>query len=256
MQDLIVALVQADQIWEDKSANRSHYETLLSNLDPSVNLIVLPEMFDTCFSMNTDLAEEWSDSSSLTFLKKLARDKNAAVYTSFMCRENGHFFNRGTFVYPDGRIVHYDKRKTFGLAGEDKVFTAGNTEKIVDFQGWKIQLQICYDLRFPEISRNALVNGSTPAYDVLIYVANWPERRSLHWKSLLQARAIENQSYVIGVNRVGLDGKNLLYSGDSASISALGEIDANDTGESVNMVTLSASALSEVRTSLPFLRDR
>jgi omega-amidase len=257
MQDLSVTLVQADQVWEDKLANQVHFNTLLSTMPSQVDLIILPEMFDTGFSMNTELAEEWENNTSLTFLREMAQTKNAAVYTSVMCRENGKFYNRGVFVYPNGDHSVYDKRKTFGLAGEDQVFTAGNTEQIIHFKGWNIQLQICYDLRFPEICRNRLTEDKNPAYDLLIYVANWPERRSVHWKTLLQARAIENQCYVIGVNRVGKDGKELSYSGDSACITALGEATFCEAGkETMQLIHLSQKSLQQIRTTLPFLKDR
>ena len=257
MQDLKVAVIQADQVWEDKLANQAHFKALVSQMTSQVDLILLPEMFDTSFSMNTDLAEEWSDNTSLTFLQELALSKDAAIYTSLMCRENGKFYNRGVFVYPNGDYAIYDKRKTFGLAGEDLVFTAGNTEQIIRYKSWNIQLQICYDLRFPEICRNRLIDNEVPAYDVLIYVANWPQWRSVHWKSLLQARAIENQCYVIGVNRVGKDGKELSYSGDSVCITALGEATFCEAGkETVQLFPLTLESLQHIRTTLPFLKDR
>jgi omega-amidase len=257
MQDLNVALVQCEQYWENKSRNWKHYIELLEGLDSSVDLLVLPEMFDTGFSMNTSLAEEWNTNSSLNFLLELSKKHQSAIYTSMMCRENERYFNRGVFVRPDGTVHTYDKRKTFGLAGEDRVYTAGNEERIVEFKGWKIQLQICYDLRFPEICRNRLLENGHPAYDLLLYVANWPERRSTHWKTLLQARAIENQCYVVGVNRLGEDGKKLAYSGDSAAVDPLGWVELYaDTMERINVCKLSASKLHEIRESLPFLKDR
>jgi omega-amidase len=258
MQDLTLALVQANQIWEDKQANWDHYMALLSGFNEPVDLIVLPEMFDTGFSMNTSLAEEWGDTnSSLQFLKRISKNNNAAVYTSLMCKEKADFYNRGVFVYPNGRISHYDKRKTFGLAGENLVYTAGKEEKIIEFKGWKILLQICYDLRFPELCRNRIINGKLAAYDLLLYVANWPERRNSHWKTLLQARAIENQCYVIGVNRVGMDGGNLSYSGDSVCVTALGETEWCERSiETIKLVTLSNLSLENIRFNLPFLKDR
>lgn len=258
MQDLKIALVQADQIWEDKTANWNHYIDLLSGLRSQVDLILLPEMFDTGFSMNTSLAEEWEDSnSSLQFLRRISKNNDAAVYTSIMCKEKGNFYNRGVFVYPDGSISFYDKRKTFGLAGENRIFTAGTEEKIIDFKGWKILLQICYDLRFPEICRNHMSEDKLPVYDLLLYVANWPERRNVHWKTLLQARAIENQCYVVGVNRVGIDGQDIPYSGDSVCVTALGETEWCDRNEeTIKMVKLSNLALNQTRLALPFLQDR
>jgi predicted amidohydrolase len=257
MQDLNICLVQSEQYWENKSGNWDHYSQLLEKIDTPVDLIVLPEMFDTAFSMNTSLAEEWNENSSLSFLKQLSTNHQSAIYTSLMCKEGSHYFNRGVFVRPEGIVDVYDKRKTFGLAGEDKVYTAGKEGKIVEFKGWKIQLQICYDLRFPEISRNYLNTDGEPAYDLLLYVANWPERRALHWKTLLQTRAIENQCYVVGVNRVGKDGNNLVYSGDSVFVNSLGQTVYCISGEEMTKtVSLSSNALNEIRTALPFLKDR
>lgn len=256
MQDLKVTLVQANQIWEDKQANLEHYSSLLTQVEET-DLVVLPEMFHTGFSMNAEtLAETMEDSEGLDWLKNKSKEFNAAFYTSLIIKENGKYYNRGVFVHPEGKIETYDKRKSFGLAGEDEVYTAGTERKIVNYKNWNIQLQICYDLRFPEISRNRLI-GETPLYDVLIYVANWPEKRSLHWKSLLVARAIENQSYVIGVNRVGIDGKSLKYSGDSNLTDCLGVVEiATSSIEEVNTFNLSNSYLADTRKSLPFLKDQ
>jgi len=257
MQDLNIALVQSEQHWEDKSRNWNHYCKMLEKIDGNVDLIVLPEMFDTGFSMNTSLAEEWNENSSLSFLNNLSSNYQSAIYTSFMCKDGSHYFNRGVFVRPDGTVDIYDKRKTFGLAGEDQVYSAGNEAKIIEFKGWKIQLQICYDLRFPEICRNYIDTDGGPAYDLLLYVANWPERRAVHWKTLLKARAIENQCYVVGVNRVGKDGNNLVYAGDSVSVNSLGEAAFCNSGEEmIKTINLSSNALKEIRTALPFLKDR
>ncbi len=255
MQDLKVALVQANQVWEDKLANFENYTVLLKNVD--VDLIVLPEMFQTGFSMNTTkLAEEWQKSPSVDWLTSLSRSKNSAIYTSLMIAENGNYYNRGVFVYPSGDIKVYDKRKTFSLAGENKFFNSGKNETIVEYLGWKIQLQICYDLRFPEISRNYLLPNLTPAYDVLLYVANWPEKRVSHWNALLKARAIENQAYVLGTNRVGVDANDIVYSGDTQILNAIGEvIDLNIREENVLITTLKKDSLNSVRKTLPFLSD-
>lgn len=257
MQDLKVTLVQANQIWENKEENLKNYDTLLENIS-NVDLILLPEMFHTGFSMNAEnLAETENDSCGLEWLKKTAKNKNAAIYTSLIFKENNFYYNRGVFVEPTGAIYKYDKRKTFGLAGEDKVYTAGTTETIVNYKGWKLQLQICYDLRFPEIVRNKILPNHFPAYDVILYVANWPQRRSEHWKTLLKARAIENQSYVLGVNRVGTDGKDLEYSGDSMCIDSLGNTEfCRESVEEVVNFELSHDKLLKTREMLPFLKDR
>jgi omega-amidase len=256
MQDLKIALVQANQIWEDKLANFENYSSLLKDIS-AIDLILLPEMFQTGFSMQVEkLAEKWENGSSMQWLKNLAKEKEAAIYTSLIIEDQNGYYNRGVFVEPSGKVHSYDKRKSFGLAGEDQFFTAGKKEKIVSYKNWNFQLQICYDLRFPEIVRNSINDSGAPSYDVILYVANWPEKRAEHWKSLLQARAIENQSYVLGVNRVGLDATNLNYSGDSMSINPLGKIEACNPGqEEVKLISLSAKDLSEIRTSLPFLKD-
>jgi predicted amidohydrolase len=254
MQDLIVSLVQANQIWENKSANFSNYLRLLESINEPVDLVIFPEMFDTGFSMNIKLAEDWSSNNSLNFLIELAVEKQFAIYTSLMVKENNHYYNRGVFVHPSGEVSYYDKRKSFGLGGEDKFYTAGKTETIVNYKDWKINLQICYDLRFPEIARNYEIDGK-PKYDLLLYVANWPSKRSEHWKTLLKARAIENQSYVIGVNRFGEDANGLSYSGDSSCFDPLGNCQCQIIKESVFTTTLSELTLNSTRTSLPFLKD-
>lgn len=254
MQDLKVTLVQANQKWEDKLANFENYSRLLKSIEHQTDLIILPEMFDTGFSMNIQLAESWENNSSLDYLIELAAEYNTAIYTSMMAKVDDTIFNRGVFVFPTGYVQTYDKRKSFGLGGEDKYYTSGNKETIVEFRGWKINLQICYDLRFPEIARNYEVNG-IPKYDLLLYVANWPAKRAEHWKSLLIARAIENQSYVIGVNRVGVDKKELIYSGDSICVDSLGELMVQLENETVFTTTLSKLTLNNTRTSLPFLKD-
>ncbi len=253
MQDLKVTLVQANQVWEDSEANFHNYTQLLENVE--TDLILLPEMFQTCFSMNLDLAETYEGNSAIEWLKDLAASKNAAVYTSLMVKDEGNHFNRGVFITPEGAISTYDKRKTFGLAKEDKYFASGNTQTIVSYKDWNFNLQICYDLRFPEICRNKISN-QFPIYDVLLYVANWPQKRSLHWKSLLRARAIENQCFVIGVNRVGTDGNGFEYSGDSRLIDALGQEYLLEQGKEMTQTfVMKKSELEKIREKLPFLKD-
>lgn len=253
--DLKLVLIQANQVWENKSANLSHYEELLAPVK-GADLILLPEMFHTGFSMNSaQLAEEMAQSAGIEWLRANAQAKKAALYTSLIIKENTNFYNRGVFVKPTGEILVYDKQKTFGLAGEDKFYSAGRWNTIVDYFGWKIQLLICYDLRFPELSRNQLINNE-PAHDLLLYVANWPEKRRTHWQTLLRARAIENQSYVAAVNRVGVDGTGLSYTGDSVVINPLGIESGCQVGvEEVKEVVLRKVELGEIRKSLPFLKD-
>ncbi len=255
MQDLNVVTVQANQVWEDKAANLTNYERLLKNVE-AADLIILPEMFQTGFTMNSASLAEKMDGESVAWLKKLASEKQAAVYTSLIIEENGGFFNRGIFVKPDGELSVYDKRHLFGLASEDHFFSAGKNKTIVNYKGWNINLQVCYDLRFPENCRNREIDGK-PEYDLLLYVANWPERRVKHWSALLLARAIENQSYVVGVNRVGTDANDLNYNGSTVVVNALGEIISNhsDNSESVGHTLLYAGELRETRIKLPFLKD-
>lgn len=252
MRDLTITLVQADQKWEDKSANFANYEALLAEIEPT-DLILLPEMFNTSFTMNTSLVESMGDK-SIQWLKKLAQEKNAAIYTSLMISENDAFFNRGVFVEPNGTLTTYDKRKCFSMANENLYFSAGQSATVVEYLGWKIQLQICYDLRFPEISRNELIEG-TPKYDLILYVANWPEKRIEHWNTLLKARAIENQSFVAGANRFGRDGNGFDYSGGSMLIDPTGNLHILPTNESIRSFVIKTENLKKIREMLPFLRD-
>ena len=253
MQDLRVTLVQADQVWEHPKANFEKFNALLNGVE--TDLIVLPEMFHTCFSMNLNLAEDYSSNSAVAWLKNMSIQKDAAIYTSLMVKEKDAHFNRGVFVLPTGEIFTYDKRKTFGMAGEDAYFASGDSPTVVHYKGWNFQLQICYDLRFPEISRNKISNHS-PMYDVLLYVANWPHKRSIHWKTLLHARAIENQCYVVGVNRVGIDGNGFEYSGDSGVIDALGQKNLLEAGKEMTQTfVIKRNELEAIRERLPFLKD-
>ena len=248
MQDLTITLIQTKQFWEDKVSNFTHFESILTHIGVT-DLIILPEMFHTGFTMNAvDFAENYTDSTAIKWLKNMALLKQAAIYTSLIIYDQNYFYNRGVFIEPNGKLTYYDKRKLFTLAGEEKVYRAGQEKKIVEYKGWKLQLQICYDLRFPEITRNSLVKNK-PLFDILLYVANWPERRATHWKSLLFARAIENQSFVVGLNRVGEDGKGLTYSGDSMVINANGECISSilPHKESIQTLTLSMNTLLEFR---------
>jgi predicted amidohydrolase len=256
MQDLRITFIQFDQSWENIEANVSKVSYFMDSIE-DCDLIVLPEMFHTSFSMNVALAQEWIDNPILAKLCAWSKQKQAAIYTSMMVKENGCFFNRGVFVQPNGDVSTYDKRKAFGLGGEDRVFTSGNQETIVEYLAWKFNLQICYDLRFPELIRNRLDENGLPAYDVLLYVANWPQKRVTHWSTLLQARAIENQCYAIGVNRVGTDAIDLYYSGSSAAYDGLGQtIVAMNDQEGLTSFTLKENDLIDLRRSLPFLKDR
>lgn len=258
MDTLRVTLVQTEQYWENKETNLQHFEQLIQNIDQT-DLILFPEMFHTGFSMNaTKLADVYGDSIAMKWLLKQAKLNDAAIYTSFICKEQGKYLNRGVFVRPDGEVSIYDKIKLFTLAKEEQHYSSGSKEQIVEWRGFKIKLTICYDLRFPEIQRNRMVSSNDTEYDVLLNVANWPERRSLHWKTLLKARAIENQSFVVGVNRVGEDENALSYSGDSMVIGPFGEIlsSIGPNQEVVETVFLQKETLFHIRERLNFLKDQ
>lgn len=256
MQDLRITILQVSQFWENKKQNEEHFIALLSEIF-ACDLILLPEMFNTGFSMNTiGLSEEMSNSKGLEMLKKWAKQNQAALYTSLIIEETGLFYNRGVFVLPSEEVEVYDKQKLFGLGGESKDFTPGKNSKIVTYLGWKIKLQICYDLRFPELARNKIVDGK-PAYDVLLYVANWPKSRIAHWDILLQARAIENQCYVVAVNRVGTDGNGLFYNGHSSIYHPNGEqlMSFKEDEEAHKSKAINYQELLDIRKALPFLQD-
>lgn len=257
MQNLRVSLVQTKQYWEDIPANLDYLSQKMEAIT-ATDLILLPEMFQTGFSMNVTLfAEKPENSPSLNWLKQESAKHNAAIYTSMIVEVAGKYYNRGFFVKPDGSFVQYDKRKLFRMGHEDDYFTPGNKPVVVEWKGWKINLQICYDLRFPELSRNFIKADGEANYDICLYVASWPERRAHHWKTLLPARAIENQSFLCGINRVGTDGKELVYSGDSMAYNALGEslVELVSYEEIIHQIEFSKADLDQIRKSLNFLRD-
>ena len=245
-----VALLQSTLFWEDPEANRRHFSGLIGSLDPGVDLIVLPEMFTTGFTMEPARIPPEEGPRTLEWMRQQASLANAGVVGSIACRDEGGFRNRLVFTMPDGTHGTYDKRQTFTLAGEDKVYRRGTERVLVSFRGFRICPLICYDLRFPVWSRN------TEDYDVLIYVANWPSPRVRAWDTLLCARAIENMSYVVGVNRVGSDPNGHSYSGHSAVFDSLGQRLAYSEAQEVLRVRLSRSHLEETRGSLRFLQDR
>ena len=258
MSDLILCTLQLDLVWENPQANREKTERLLQQVGKDVDLIVLPEMFTTGFSMDAPrIAEkhDYSTMESLRWMKKTAKTKGAVITGSIAVEDGGEYFNRLYWVEPSGKFSFYDKHHLFAFAGEDKHYTAGKNKIIVEIKGWKILPLICFDLRFPEWSRNKLVENS-PQYDLLLYVANWPERRSEHWKKLLLARAIENQCYMAGVNRVGKDDNGIRYRGDSAIIDYLGKyvLSHPEFEESIKVATLNKSSLVKYRKVFPVLR--
>lgn len=256
MDNLRVTLVQANLHWEDITANLQHFTALLATV-AETDLIVLPEMFSTGFSMNANAVAETMDGSAIQWMLQTARSKNCHITGSLIITEGGDYFNRLVWATPDGKLQTYDKRHLFSLTDEPRIFTAGTNRLIVNLKGWNICPLVCYDLRFPVWARNG-INPDTglPYYDVLLYVANWPERRSHAWKSLLVARAIENQCYTIGVNRVGNDGTGMPHSGDSMAIDALGAtLYHKAKAEDVYTVTLAYDVLQQTRTQLSFLKD-
>jgi len=221
-----VQLIETHLIWENVQANLEHFSNLLSQYaSDEKDIFILPEMFSTGFTMNTGVAEKRIEGEfpSVTWMKKQAAQLNAAVVGSVAISEDDGSYNRLFFVRPNGEVSQYNKRHLFSFAGEHEVYRAGQEQCLVSWRGWNILLNICYDLRFPIWTRNEIINRS-PKYDLLIYVANWPSVRAEVWKTLLRARAIENVSYVIGVNRIGEDGNGHTYSGDSAIINFRGEI--------------------------------
>ena len=238
-----ITIIQSDLVWEDKVANLARFDTHINNIQESTDIVVLPEMFSTGFSMNTAALAESMDGKTIQWMSNHAQTLDAVVTGSLIIKENGQFYNRLIWMKPDGTFEQYDKRHLFGMgSGEDKHYTAGTERLIVTYKGWKICPLICYDLRFPVWSRN------TVDYDVLIYTANWPEPRSFHWKTLLVARAIENQSYVIGVNRVGVDALGSLHSGDSCVINPYGTVEFTQAyQEMVFTTTLSKLYLDTTR---------
>lgn len=264
---LDLCLIQLDILWENPSANRLKLETYFQEIGNSTDVIVLPEMFTTGFSMNPGPIAETMDGITLTWLLHWTKKLETAICGSLVISENDNYYNRFVFVTPQGIIETYDKRHRFMMAGEGEQYTEGNDRVLIEYLGWKILPQICYDLRFPVFSRN------TVDYDVVLYVANWPKARIAAWDVLLTARAIENMAYCIGVNRVGLDGNGHEYVGHSAVYDVLGVSCANsakhsdkhsmsedstdfNVKEGVIPVTLSKSLITTTRSKLPFLEDR
>ena len=249
MRDLTVCLVQCTLAWEQPERNLQHIAQLLNTIEDHVDLIVLPEMFNTGFSMSAQAIAETAEGPSLNWLQAQARKFDCAIAGSIAFREGEQITNRLLFVTPES-TAHYDKRHLFRMAGEHEVYHPGSEQKVVTWRDWRINLQVCYDLRFPVYSRNS------EHYDLMLYVANWPEKRVQHWRALLIARAIENQACVVGVNRVGRDENNHHYSGDSLAIGADGSL-ALDLAEreTVAITNFSAKNLETYRARFPFHLD-
>lgn len=249
--ELNIALIQTAIHWHDKNANLAALEDKIHRIPDQTDLILLPEMFSTGFTMEAKTFAETMDGPAVSWMRRLAVEKNAVIAGSLIIREGDAFFNRLIWMPPDGKPAHYDKRHLFTFAGEDRHFTPGNNRLIVELKGWKIMPLICYDVRFPVWSRN------NDEYDLLIYVASFPERRIHAWKSLLVARAIENQCYTIGLNRVGYDGNGIYHSGDSRLVDYEGNILYEKTKEEdIHLASLSLEDQQKFRSALQFLRDR
>ena len=245
------AIIQASLLWEKPIQNRKYFEDKINSIIENVDLIVLPEMFTSGFTMNPKAVAETMQGETVSWLQALAKAKNTAITGSLVIQENGNFYNRLVFVLPSGEIKTYDKKHLFTLAGEDKAYTSGTEKMLIEYQGFKICPLICYDLRFPVFARN------TEDYDVLIYVANWPKPRINAWDALLKARAIENLCYTIGVNRIGEDPNQHHYPGHSQVIDFLGNylIEPQEI-EGIFITTLNKNTLVATRQKLGFLDDR
>jgi len=252
MSTLIITGIQSSLHWEDKEANLQMFEEKIFSISQPTEIVVLPEMFSTGFSMQPKKLAEPMDGETVEWMKQIAAKKKIILTGSVIIEEDRNFYNRLVWVLPNGQIGYYDKRHLFAYGDEDQHYTAGKKRLIASVKGWKINLMVCYDLRFPVWSRQ---QGDFE-YDVLIYVANWPERRVHAWTTLLRARAIENQSYVIGVNRTGDDGNKIPYTGESMAVDPMGEIlyHKNDE-EDVFTVTLDKSHLEKTREKFPFWKD-
>lgn len=249
MENLKITIIQPDIIWENIQANLDKYSAIIDGI-VSTDVIILPEMFTTGFTMKPENLKERMDGISVRWMKKMAKEKDASVVGSLIIEDKGVIFNRAVWVFPDGKTEFYDKRHLFTMGQEHLHYSPGIEKMIVEFKGWRFCPLICYDLRFPVWSRN------DENYEVLIYMANWPSPRHHHWKTLLVARAVENQSFCIGVNRTGIDGSGLKYSGDSCLVSPKGFAEFLSENEAAKTFKISYSELHELRKNFPFLADR
>jgi predicted amidohydrolase len=249
-------LIQTALAWENKGANLEALSKKIMAIEEPTEIIILPEMFATGFSMQPALFAETMEGPTVDWMRRLAEVKKSIITGSIIMEENGQYYNRLIWMLPNGQLGYYDKRHLFAFAGEDQHYHAGQKRLIASVKGWKINLQICYDLRFPVWARQQINENNESEYDVLLYVANWPEKRNHAWKTLLTARAIENQCYTIGVNRIGLDGNNIMHSGDSMVVGPLGEILYHCAyEEDIFHITLQKEELSKTRTQFPFWKD-
>ncbi len=252
MLPLKISIVQTDIAWENKQENLRMLREKLHALRGTTEIVVLPEMFSTGFTMKSRELAEPVSGITVRILKELAADFQLALCGSFICSERSNYYNRAFFITPEGEEFYYDKRHLFRMGNEAEDFSAGNNKLIISYRGWNICLLVCYDLRFPVWSRN--VNNE---YDLLIYMASWPQARRLAWDTLLCARALENMCYVCGVNRIGVDGNKLIYNGGSVVFSAKGEVLASvpDGEEGIETVSLSLISLQQLRDKFPVWKD-
>ena len=253
MQDLKATLVETDLVWENITVNAERISSLIEKNIAETDLIILPEMFTTGFTMRPELFYEEPYGKTFEWMKRLASRHQALVLGSYIIREGGHYYNRLHAVTGSELLGTYDKKHLFRMGKEHESYESGTKQLIINYKGWSIMPLICYDLRFPVWSRNKLTN-SKQSYDLLVYVANWPQRRSLQWQRLLVSRAIENQCYVIGVNRIGNDGNNVPHSGNSVALDYFGEEISQPT-QSVQTVSFSISALNQYRKDFPAWQD-
>jgi len=252
MSTLTITGIQSTLHWEDKKANLQMFEEKILSVSQPTEIVVLPEMFSTGFSMQPEKLAETMEGETTQWMKQVAAEKKIILTGSVIIEEGGNYYNRLLWVLPNGQIGYYDKRHLFAYADEDQHYTPGEKRLIASVKGWKVNLMVCYDLRFPVWSRQQY----DLEYDVLIYVANWPERRVHGWTTLLRARAIENQCYVIGVNRTGEDGNKIHYTGESMAIDPMGEILYHKKDvEDIFTVTLDKSHLEKIRERFPFWKD-
>ncbi|MGJ1015641.1 amidohydrolase [Bacteroides salyersiae] len=252
MHPLKISIVQTDIAWENKQENLRMLREKLHALRGTTEIVVLPEMFSTGFTMKSRELAEPVSGITVRILKELAADFQLALCGSFICSERSNYYNRAFFITPEGEEFYYDKRHLFRMGNEAEYFSSGNNKLIISYRGWNICLLVCYDLRFPVWSRN--VNNE---YDLLIYVASWPQARRLAWDTLLCARALENMCYVCGVNRIGVDGNKLIYNGGSVVFSPKGEPLASvpDGEEGIETVSLSLISLQQLRDKFPVWKD-
>jgi omega-amidase len=251
MDNLKITIYQGYLFWENIDKNLQNISLRLSGIREKTNLIILPEMFNTGFTMNAETLGETMNGKTMQWMQNTAKKFDCVVTGSIIIKENGKFYNRLLWIRPDGTHEHYDKRHLFALGKEHQTYTAGTKKLIVELNGWKICPMICYDLRFPVWMRNV-----DEDYDLLMIVANWPEKRALHWRTLIPARAVENQSYVIGVNRVGHDGNEVYHSGDSTCIDPNGNVVYYKRDEEdVYTFSVIGDEVKKARRALPFLKD-